>query len=107
MKSVPLLITVAGWMCPVRAWSWSGAKNSRQVFKTDGINNCNYTGRLLGLCTDGFCSRDSCINTNIEMFADTSSDFFFSFRNLSCVVFDSRSEIFAAHPAQIFVVDFY
>ena len=106
MKSVPLLTTVVGWMCPVRAWSWSGAKNSRQVFKTDGINNCNYTGRLLGLCTDGFYSRDSCINSNIEMFADTSSDFF-PLRNLSCVVVDGRSEMFAAHPVQIFEMDFY
>jgi len=43
---------------------------------------------------------------NIEMFADTSSDFFSPLRNLSCVV-DYRSEMFAAHPVQIFVVDFY
>ena len=63
MKSVPLLTTVAGWMCRVRAWSWSWTKNSRRVFKTDGINNCNYTGPLLGSCTDGFYSRDSCLNT--------------------------------------------
>jgi hypothetical protein len=48
MKTVPLLTTVAGWMCPVRVWSWSGAKNSRQVFKPDGINNCNYTGHYSG-----------------------------------------------------------
>ena len=61
MKLVPLLTTVAGWMCEVRDWSWSWAKNSRRVFKTDGINNCNYTGRLLGLCTVGVYSRDSCL----------------------------------------------
>jgi hypothetical protein len=67
-----LFTTVAEWMCQVRACCW--AKNTTRMFKTNGRNNCEYTGRLLGVSRDGFYSRDCCIDVNIELFATPSSD---------------------------------